>query len=85
MKRLTIILGIGIMIFSSAVAQVDKEAQTFSNMENAVGYLVDSSGNKYIIIESEDGAKLVKVRENPKTFFGNNFGISKEEINIKEK
>jgi hypothetical protein len=72
------------IIVGLAMAQPIKEDNAFSNMENAVGYLVDNYGNKYIIIENADGAKLVKVKENPKNFFGNDLGITKDEINIKE-
>jgi len=81
-KYLTITISI-LIASTISFAQSGKEENTFSNMENAVGYLVDDLGNKYIIIESGDGAKLVKVRENPKNFFGNDFGITREDIKIK--
>jgi hypothetical protein len=84
MKRVITALAVfSLMIFSSSYGQ-SKEVNTFSDMENAVGYLVDTNGNKYLIIESGDGAKLVRVNENPKNFFGNDLGISRDEINIKE-
>jgi len=85
MRRIFIGIALaGLLLITSGYAQNNKEINTFSDMENAVGYLIDSRGNKYLIIESGDGAKLVKVRENPKNFFGNNLGISRDEMNIKE-
>ncbi|RUM61688.1 MAG: hypothetical protein DSY66_01540 [Persephonella sp.] len=61
---------------------VDKKAtNSFIGMENTVGYITDDRGNKFIIIETEDGAKLVKVKENPKKLFNGSLGISKEDFN----
>ena len=61
----------------------DKEQETFIGMENTVGYLTDSRGNKYIIVEEGDGARLIKVRESPRKLLKGNIGISKEDLDIK--
>lgn len=61
----------------------DKEQETFVGMENTVGYLTDNRGNKYLIVEEGDGARLIKVRENPRKLLKGSIGISKEDLDIK--
>ena len=79
--RLILILVFSLFIFSlSGVKAEDKGERSFIGMENTVGYITDNKGNKFIIIETEDGAKLVKVKENPKNMFNGGLGISKEDL-----
>ncbi|GAB6072050.1 hypothetical protein JCM14244_04270 [Venenivibrio stagnispumantis] len=42
------------------------EKSIFEPKENTVGYIQTEKGEKYIILESPDGTKLIKVKENPK-------------------
>ncbi len=74
---LTLLVLIGIL---DNVKAKDKGEKSFIGMENTVGYITDNNGNKFIIIETEDGAKLVKVKENPKKMFNGALGISKEDL-----
>ncbi len=54
----------------------------FYDMGNNVGYIKDDKGNKYIVVEENSGAKLVKVKEDPETLMRDKFGISKEDLKI---
>ena len=78
-----ILIVMALLLVMSNIATVnaeDKRGKSFIGMENTVGYITDNMGNKFIIIETEDGAKLVKVRENPKRLFNGGLGISKEDL-----
>ena len=79
--RVIFLLAFLLFIFSlDGLKAEDKSGKTFLGMENTVGYITDNRGNKFIIIETEDGARLVKVKENPKKMFNGGLGISKEDL-----
>ena len=79
--RILIVMALLLVMFNIATVKAeDKRGKSFIGMENTVGYITDNMGNKFIIIETEDGAKLVKVRENPKRLFNGGLGISKEDL-----
>ena len=78
MKKFLSIYILVLTIFGITLAK--NADQGFTGMENTVGYITDSKGDKFIIIETEDGAKLVKVKENPKKLFNGSLGISKEDL-----
>ena len=79
--RILIVMALLLVMFNIATVNAeDKRGKSFIGMENTVGYITDNMGNKFIIIETEDGAKLVKVRENPKRLFNGGLGISKEDL-----
>ncbi len=79
--RIILLLTFILFIFNlNGVKAEDKREKSFIGMENTVGYITDNKGNKFIIIETEDGAKLVKVKENPKKMFNGGLGISKEDL-----
>ena len=80
MKKIIYTYILFITAFSIVFAQNENKEQGFLGMENTVGYITDNRGNKFIIIETEDGAKLVKVKENPKKLFDGGLGISKEDL-----
>jgi len=42
------------------------EKSIFEQKENTVGYIQTEKGEKYLIVESPDGTKLIKVTEKPK-------------------
>ncbi len=51
-------------------------------MENTVGYIEDNKGRKFIVVETEDGAKLISVNKNPERIINKDLGITKEEMQI---
>ncbi len=61
------------------------EDKMFPEMENTVGYIITESGEKYIVVESNNGAKLVKTTKNPEKVLRKNNFLSKEDfIKIEE-
>ena len=51
-------------------------------MENTVGYIEDNKGRKFLVVETEEGAKLVKVNKKPEKVVNRDLGITKEEMQI---
>ncbi|WP_029520002.1 hypothetical protein [Persephonella sp. IF05-L8] len=61
-----------------------QEQEPFFEGENAVGYIKDTRGNKYIVIETPDGrAKLIKTRKNPEEILQDSYGISNKDFQIR--
>lgn len=55
----------------------------FYDLGNSVGYIKDSKGNKYLVIEDNSGAKLIKVKDDPEKLMKDKFGgISKEDLKM---
>ncbi len=78
-KSLLIILILG------ALFKTYSEEKMFPEMENTVGYIITESGEKYIVVESSNGAKLVKTEKDPKKVITKNNFLSKEDfIKLKE-
>jgi len=75
-----------ITVLLAAFVSLAKE-DYLSDMEDTVGYIKDSKGNNYIVVETKNGAKLVKIKENPQNLLKGKFGITKEDLksNGKEK
>jgi len=55
-----------INIPSNNMPKENIEKSIFEPKENTVGYIQTEKGEKYIVLESPDGTKLIKVKENPK-------------------
>ncbi|HIE58969.1 MAG TPA: hypothetical protein EYH43_05385 [Persephonella sp.] len=51
-------------------------------MENTVGYIEDNKGRKFIVVESQEGARLIPVKKNPEKIINKDLGISKEEMKM---
>lgn len=71
------ILAVLIFIFSFSFAK-----DYLVPMENTVGYIEDSKGRKFIVIETQEGAKLVSVNKNPEKVINRNLGITKKEMQV---
>ncbi|WP_456400745.1 hypothetical protein [Persephonella sp.] len=71
-----------IFVIVSGLNTVKSEDDIFTGMENTVGYIKDEKGNKYIVIETAEGAKLIRTEKNPEDVLKNSIGISKEDLNI---
>ncbi len=81
MKKLLLI---GIVIlglqFNSIFAEESKDM--FSELENTVGFIKTQKGEKYLVIETKSGAKLVKTEKDPEQVIQRKIGISKEDLNF---
>ncbi len=74
-----------LFLFLGMFFQSYSEDKVFPEMENTVGYIITESGEKYMIIESSNGAKLVKTEKNPKKIIKKSNFLSKEDfIKIEE-
>lgn len=51
-------------------------------MENTVGYIEDNNGRKFIVVETQEGARLIPVKKNPEKIINKDLGITKEEMQI---
>ena len=59
--------------------------EPFYEGENVVGYVKDTNGNKYIVVETPDGrAKLIKTKKNPEEVLKESYGITKKDFEIRE-
>ncbi len=79
MKKIALLL----FLTCSFLPAIAEDENAFSGIENAVGYIKTTDGQKYIVIETENGAKLIKVSKDPENIIGENQGISKEDFKIK--
>lgn len=43
-----------------------KDITPFTDLEATVGYIQKENGEKFLVVETPEGTKLVKVKENPK-------------------
>ncbi len=71
------ILFIMFVVFSTASA-----SDVFTELKNTVGYIKVKNGANYLIVETEDGAKLIKTRRDPEKIIKGEIGISKEDFKI---
>ncbi len=79
-RNITLILSLFlVMVINIPVFAQD---DTFSNLGKTVGYIEDSNGNKYLVVEEGEGAKLIKIKEKPEYLLRENFGISKKDLKI---
>jgi hypothetical protein len=77
MKKIIFIITTA-FLFSHSYA----EDEYFYDMGNTVGYIKDNKGNKYIVVEQNDGAKLIKVKEDPKNLLKEKLGITKKDLKM---
>ena len=52
------------------------------DMGDTVGYIKDNKGNKYLVVETKTGAKLVKVKDNPENLLQEKLGITKDDLKL---
>ncbi|NPA53621.1 MAG: hypothetical protein GXO21_03025 [Aquificae bacterium] len=57
-------------------------SDVFIELKNTVGYIKVKNGNNYLIVETEEGAKLIKTRKDPEKILKGDIGISKEDLKI---
>jgi hypothetical protein len=57
-------------------------SDVFTELKNTVGYIKVKNGNNYLIVETEDGAKLIKTKKDPEKIIKGDIGISKEDLKI---
>ncbi|MBK3332149.1 hypothetical protein GWK41_03585 [Persephonella atlantica] len=70
------------LLFSASI--LAEETDSFYEGENVVGFIKDSNGNKYIVIETPEGkAKLIKTEKNPEEILRDSGGITKEDFEIR--
>ncbi len=82
MKKYIILL-ISIVFVGFSSAEETNDDTFFTDYGNAVGYIKTDSGKKYIVIETQSGAKLIEVKDNPEKILDKNKGISGEDFKIK--
>lgn len=72
MKRLII----GITVFTKLsfggveLPPLPLDLGPFTGLESTVGYIQKEDGEKYLIVETPEGTKLVKVKSNPSEVIG---------------
>ena len=82
MRVLLIMLALTIGLTALSIAS---EEEPFYEGENVVGYVKDTNGNKYIVVETPDGrAKLIKTKKNPEEVLREGYGITKKDFEIRE-
>ncbi len=57
-------------------------SDVFTELKNTVGYIKVKNGANYLIVETEDGAKLIKTKKDPEKIIKGDIGISKEDLKI---
>ncbi|WP_297888430.1 hypothetical protein [Sulfurihydrogenibium sp.] len=70
-RKSNILLMIIFLIFSTVKAEPlnlppIKDLNPFLGLETTVGYIQKENGEKFLVIETPDGTKLVKVKTDPK-------------------
>ncbi|ACO03513.1 MAG TPA: hypothetical protein DEP48_06685 [Persephonella sp.] len=78
MGKITALIITGLLFAYTSYSQED----IFTGMENTVGYIKDERGNKYIVIETPEGAKLIRTEKDPEEVLESSLGISKDDLNI---
>ncbi len=76
MKKLFLVL---IML---GLVGVSNSEEIFSELEHTVGFIKTSKGEKYIVVETKSGAKLVKTEKDPEEVIQKKIGISKDDLNF---
>ncbi len=80
-----ILLIIFALTIGMATLSTASEEEPFYEGENVVGYVKDTKGNKYIVVETPDGrAKLIKTKKNPEEVLQEGYGITKKDFEIRE-
>lgn len=68
-----VILGIFIiskLSFGVELPPLPSDLGPFTGLETTVGYIQKENGEKYLILETPEGTKLVKVKSNPSEIIG---------------
>ncbi|WP_293444666.1 hypothetical protein [Persephonella sp.] len=74
-----------VLAISLTVVAIASEDEPFYEGENVVGYVKDTDGNRYIVVETPDGrAKLIKTKKDPEEVIKEDYGITKKDFEIRE-
>lgn len=76
MKKILLIL-----VLTSLIGYA-KAGDVFTELKNTVGYIKVKNGANYLIVETKDGAKLIKTRKDPEKIIKGDIGISKDDFKI---
>ncbi len=76
MKKLIVLLCLVISVTTV------KASDVFTELKNTVGYIKVKNGANYLIVETKDGAKLIKTRKDPEKIIKGDIGISREDLKI---
>ncbi len=76
------ILVLGIFVLMVQVHYSLAEEKMFPDLEHTVGFIKTDKGDKYIVIETESGAKLVRTEKDPQEVIQKKLGIDKEDLNL---
>ena len=71
-----------ILLYLIMLATTVKASDVFTELKNTVGYIKVKNGANYLIVETKDGAKLIKTRKDPEKIIKGDIGISKEDLKI---
>ena len=81
MKKLWVL----VLVLSTLSFQIGfsvAEENMFSDLENTVGFIKTEKGEKYLVIETKSGAKLVKTEKDPEEVIQKKIGIDKDDLNF---
>jgi len=74
-----------VLALSLSVVATASEDEPFYEGENVVGYVKDTDGNRYIVVETPDGrAKLIKTKKDPEDVIKEDYGMTKKDFEIRE-
>ncbi|HHG73437.1 MAG TPA: hypothetical protein ENK22_00115 [Persephonella sp.] len=74
-----------VLALSLSFVATASEDEPFYEGENVVGYVKDTDGNRYIVVETPDGrAKLIKTKKDPEEVIKEDYGITKKDFEIRE-
>ncbi len=75
MKKLVLLAVVSVFSISYGGTE-----EVFTELKNTVGYIKVVNGSNYLIVESEDGAKLIRTKKDPESILKGSLGISKEDL-----
>lgn len=71
MKKLILgIILISKLSFAIELPPLPSDLGPFTGLETTVGYIQKENGEKYLVVETPEGTKLVKVKSNPSEIIG---------------
>ncbi len=68
------------VLFIMVVQSKAESSDIFTELRNTVGYIKLANGVNYLIVESKDGAKLIRTKKDPEKILKGSIGISKEDL-----
>ena len=80
LRFISICLSFFIVSFSIA-----EEKTPFDPLQNTVGFIKDSKGNKYLVVETKEGAKLINVSKKPEELINNKEKLLQKKLKVEGK